>query len=133
MTDEPVNTVEKQYKKGQFKKGDGRINRKGRPKNFDMLRELAKSIAHVAASGHNAQGETITLTRAEMILLDWATSKDIRKQELFMAYAYGKPKSEVDISGDAMNKVIVEYVNSKDTTASVTPKAGADKTGEEAA
>jgi hypothetical protein len=29
-----------------FAKGDKRINRKGRPKTFDALRQLAQTIAH---------------------------------------------------------------------------------------
>ena len=74
-----------------FKKGDKRINRKGRPKSFDKLRKLAVEIA-----GEQA-GDT-ALTRVQLMLMAMASSKNPRDRELFLAYAFGKPKSEVDVT-----------------------------------
>jgi len=75
-----------------FTKGDPRINRKGRPKSFDALRELAQQIAHeeaksggapVVVGGHKA-------TVAEMILRQWAASKNPQLQRAFIEVAFGK-------------------------------------------
>jgi len=74
-----------------FVKGDPRINRKGRPKSFDALRKLAVQIA-----GEQA-GET-ELTRVQLMLKAMASSKNPRDRELFLAYAYGKPRVDMDIT-----------------------------------
>lgn len=65
-----------------FKKGDKRINRKGRPKDFAGVRQLAQTIAHEDIS----DGMTVT----EAILRKWAGSKDPRLQLQFMEVAFGK-------------------------------------------
>jgi hypothetical protein len=84
------------------------INRKGRPKSFDALRQLAQQIAHEEARkpGVNGQpGEPIVIdghvaTVTEMILRQWATSKDPRLVQAFIAYAYGKPPDDVNLKVD---------------------------------
>ena len=84
-----------------FVKGDPRINRKGRPKTFDAFRELAQAISHEVAL---KQGEPLvinghTVTVAEAILRQWATSKDPRLQMAFIEMAYGKPPQRTEITG----------------------------------
>ena len=84
-----------------FKKGDPRINRKGRPKTFDAFRELAQAISHEVAL---KQGEPLvinghTVTVAEAILRQWAQSKDPRLQMAFIEMAYGKPPQRTEITG----------------------------------
>lgn len=81
-------------KPGTFVKGDNRINRKGRPKSADQLRVLAKTVGFEMAV--NEEGESILfngrpVTVIERIMLDWAYSKDSRKQMLFVQYGWGSP------------------------------------------
>lgn len=84
-----------------FFHGDPRINRKGRPKSFDQLRKLAVRVA--------AEQDEKKVTRVLDILRDWAKSKEVAKQDKFMAYTFGKPKEEVDVtSGGEAIKFVIE-------------------------
>ena len=74
-----------------FIKGDGRINRRGRPKNFDAFRELCQQICHEKVT---VDGEV--LTRIEVILRDWARSKDPQKQIALVQYGFGKPVDKIE-------------------------------------
>ena len=94
-----------------FKKNDPRINRKGRPKSFKGLRELARLIAdEKAKSGNNTlviDGHSITVVEA--ILRSWAMGKDKRKQQAFIEIAYGKVPDEVKTSGDV--EITIKYAD----------------------
>ena len=98
-----------------FVKGDPRINRKGRPKSFDAVRELAQSISHeVAKSGEQpvvTEGHVVTV--AEAILRQWASSKNPQLQKAFIELAFGKVPDKTEVTGKdgEAQKVIVEYVN----------------------
>jgi hypothetical protein len=87
---------------GQFRRGDPRINKNGRPKSFDALRALAQQIAHEKAK---AGGEVVVIdghavTIAESILRQWATSKSPALQQRFMEIAFGKvPQPVEDVPG----------------------------------
>ena len=89
-----------------FVKGDKRINRKGRPRSFDALRKLAVKIA-----GEQADKEEVT--RVEKMLLDMSNSKNPADRALFLAYAFGKPKDEVDITSGG-EKIVVKLVKDAD-------------------
>jgi hypothetical protein len=95
----PQHTVEKQ-RDGRsnlkpFIKGDPRINRKGRPKSFDQLRELAQQIAHEEITDKNGR----KLTRANAILRIWSASKEPTLQKAFMEYAFGKVPDKLETTG----------------------------------
>jgi hypothetical protein len=95
----PVNTGESRTNSGQFKKGDPRINRKGRPRSFDAVRQLAQIISHKKAVDKEGNpivvdGELVTVVQA--ILLSWSNDRD--KQKDFMEWAYGKVPNEVDVT-----------------------------------
>ena len=103
---ESRDTGEKQERKpGTFSKGDPRINRSGRPKTFDQLRSLAQEIAHEVAISKEKpvviNGKTVTVT--EVIMRQWAQSKDPRLQQKFIEVAYGKTPEQVLLTGSVAN------------------------------
>ena len=111
MTDSS-NTAPNSKPRGKpFTKGDPRINRKGRPKSFDALRELAQTIAHEEAKSGGATvvigGHKVTVTEA--ILRSWAASKNPQLQKLFVEIAFGKVPDALDLSSGG-ERIIFEVV-----------------------
>jgi hypothetical protein len=97
--------------KGVFKKGDPRINRKGRPRNFDGLRELALVIANEKIA---SKDNTVVMSRVELILRNWAASGNDKLVRAFIETAYGKVPDElnVDIQGKLkVLEVVKDYGN----------------------
>lgn len=84
-----------------FKKGDPRINRKGRPQNLPGLRDLTLDILHEPATGPN--GEPITangkpITKVEAIVRAAVQSKDPRQRQWAIELAYGKVPNPVELN-----------------------------------
>jgi hypothetical protein len=108
-----------------FKKNDIRINRNGRPKSFDKLRLLAQQIANEPARDKEKNviikdGKIITQIEAMFRIM----IQDPKRSALFLEYAYGRPKLELEHSGETSVTLRVKYddgINGTPETA--TPQA----------
>lgn len=89
-----------------FKKGDPRINRNGRPKNFDALREMARELGYEPV---DFREDPKARSVIEAILRDWMTSKNFQKQQAFMHYAFGKVPETFEVTQER-NKIIVTWL-----------------------
>lgn len=79
-----------------FTKGDKRINRKGRPRNFDALRELAKQIGSEIVISKDGLTK---MSMVELILRSWSSSNNHQLQRAFIEIAYGKVPDVHEITG----------------------------------
>ena len=90
-----------------FVKGDPRINRKGKPKDFTKLRELAVSLANEAAIDAATKGPLLVkghaATEIEMLMRQMMHDNPAR----FVEIAFGKVPDEVKLSGEV--KVVKGY------------------------
>ena len=96
-----------------FKKGDPRINRKGRPKNFDALRTLAQMIATEVITSKDGNTK---MSKVEMIMRAWSMSGNPKLQQQFIEVAYGKVPQPIDVTskGEQIENVVrvIEHGNS---------------------
>ena len=110
---------------GTFKKNDPRINKNGRPKDFDAMRTLAQEIAHEKAK--TKEGAAIVFAShsasvVEVILRQWAKSGDWQRQKGFIEIAFGKVPDDVKVNATAV--IELRYVNNwRNDTPDATPGA----------
>ena len=83
-----------------FQKGDVRINRKGRPKDFTGLRALAQLIANEKIASKDG---LVVMSRIELLMRDWASSKNDKLNRAFVEYAFGKVSDQVELKIDLSN------------------------------
>ena len=112
---------------GSFAKGDARINRKGRPRNFDAFRELAQQIAHEELTDKDGvpvliDGHKVTVTEA--ILRKWARSNDPRLQQAFVEVAYGKTPTITEISGRDGGPIQTQVFDHATAVAAIARRSG---------
>ena len=96
------NTVEKQLnkpkRKGQFVKGDPRINRRGRPKSFDQLRKLAQKMSYEII-GEDSEGNPVSAI--------YSILQGIAKEnpEKFLEIAFGKVPNPIEMKVESNSTV----------------------------
>lgn len=96
-----------------FKKGDPRINRKGKPKNIPGLRDLVLSILHEVATDKNGQplvidGHTATVIEAKVRQL--IQSRNTQDTRIVFDYAFGKLVDKVELTGTNGGPVATEII-----------------------
>lgn len=96
----------KNFKKGKGKGRDPRINTNGRPKSFNKLRKLAQQLAHEEAT--NSKGEPLMLDGHKQTQITMILRELMRENpKLFLEYAFGKPKDEIELSGSIEQSLII--------------------------
>jgi len=140
------NTVEnstKPKRKGQFEKGDARINRGGRPKSFDAFRKLAQGVACEIAIDPKTKGpltiKTLVLVNGEVeerehivtvgeaILRSWV--HDPKRQIPFIETAYGKVPTaiDLDVKSDGQPIAVTSITIARQAPEIETPEGGEEK------
>ena len=75
-----------------FQEGDSCIKRRRHPCHYDLFRTIAREISNELVTDE-ISGELVT--RIEVIIRDWAASKEVQKQLAFAEHSFGKvPKNE---------------------------------------
>jgi hypothetical protein len=116
MTKDGSNTVENTDSSGKPKRGRGkpfepgkgvdpRINRHGRPKNFDELRSLTKTILEEWATMKDkpfvfkdAEGNEHIVTRVELALRQELATKEGRMKVIEIAYGKVPTSANIDLT-----------------------------------
>ena len=96
--------------KGGFQERKHQINRKGRPKNFDSLRDLMIALTNEVVE----EDDGTRRTRVEKIARDWLESRNFQKQKAALEVAFGKVPDEVNLGGKTLVELVVKYAENPD-------------------
>lgn len=89
-----------------FKKNDPRINRGGRPRNVDLLHEIATRLCVEPA---DLEGNPEDICQIEAIMREWLHSNNFHKQLAVIQYAFGKVPDQIEVEKKEPGRVIIEW------------------------
>ena len=95
----------------EFKPGDPRINRKGRPKGsggIPTVKALLKELSSEETDYKTKTGEIVRMPKYKAILLniiEGALDGDPKDRELYLGYMYGKPAQQVMVDIDTSDSL----------------------------
>ena len=116
--------------KGTFQKGDPRINRKGKPRDFQAFRELGQQIANEVLTDKDGKPVVIDghiVTVAEGILRKWSRSNDPKLQIAFIEVAYGKTPTQTEITGANGGPLQHQVFDHTAATAAIARRSGGNR------
>ena len=105
----PANNPKHMDNLKSFKKGDKRINRKGRPPKLPQLDKLLDAVLGEEKEGISAAEVILKALRLK------ATKGDVRAAEVLLDRAYGKASQKVEQSGETTIRTIIAAPEVADT------------------
>ena len=88
-----------------FTQDDPRINRNGRPRDYEELRKMVREVGFEQV-GVKEDGTPMTLI--ESIVRDWMHSKSFNKQLAALQYGYGKVPEKLEVERNA-SKIVIRW------------------------
>lgn len=127
-----VNTADNSRKKvtrkipgRPFVKGDPRINRRGRPRSFAALRDLAQHLAHETA--RDRRGAPIVVGQNAITQVEHILRRMIERDPArFLEIAYGRAPQAIEVSGPERGPIPIRTVDYGAAVAAIAPGSDGD-------
>lgn len=105
-------TLGRRRHSGQFRRGDRRINKGGKPKSFQAFRVICQRVLSELTTV-DVEGRKRAITRAEKLARDWADSKEPTLQRALAEYAFGRVPDKLDVDLGERTVLVLHYAHER--------------------